>query len=75
VVTASARDGLDGAAPPRPNGDVAWDDFDTAGYVADNYATLHELDRRIIADLSPYYRALKPGSLRSSLDIGTGPNI
>jgi hypothetical protein len=75
VVTASAADGLDGAAPPRPNGDVAWDDFDTASYVADNYATLHDLDRRIIADLSPYYRALPPGSLRSSLDIGTGPNI
>jgi hypothetical protein len=74
-VTTSAPDGLNGAAPPRPNDDVAWDDFDTAGYVADNYATLHPLDRRIIADLSPYYRALPPGSLRSSLDIGTGPNI
>jgi hypothetical protein len=71
----SAPDGLGGAAPPRPNHDVAWDDFDTAGYVADNYARLHDLDRRIIADLSPYYRSLPPGSLSSSLDIGTGPNI
>ena len=74
-MTVSAADGLDGAAPPRPNGDVAWDDFDTAGYVADNYATLHDLDVRIITDLSPYYRSLPPGSLRSSLDIGTGPNL
>ena len=32
-MTASAPGGLDGAAPSRPNGDVAWDDFDTAGYV------------------------------------------
>ena len=74
-MTATAADGRDGAPPPRPNGDVPWDDFDTAGYVADNYATLHDLDRRIITDLSPYYRALPPGSLRSSLDIGTGPNL
>jgi hypothetical protein len=74
-VTAPAPDGPHGATPSRPNGDVAWDDFDTAGYVADNYATLHDLDRRIITDLSPYYGSLPPGSLRSSLDIGTGPNI
>ena len=74
-MTTAAPDGLGRAAPPRPNADVAWDDFDTAGYVLDNYATLHDLDRRIIADLSPYYRSLLPGSLNSSLDIGTGPNI
>lgn len=57
------------------NGDVAWDGFDTGGYVADNYATLHDFDRQIITTLSPYYRALRPGSLASSLDIGTGPNV
>jgi hypothetical protein len=74
-VTAPAHGGQDDGAPHRPNGDVAWDDFDTAGYVADNYATLHDLDRRIITDLSPYYRSLPPRSLRSSLDIGTGPNV
>ena len=64
-----------GATSPSANGDVAWDDFDTASYLADNYATLHDFDRRIIATLSPYYRALGPGSLASSLDVGTGPNL
>lgn len=57
------------------NSDVVWDRFDTAGYLADNYAVLHDFDRRIITALSPYYRALAAGSLASSLDIGTGPNL
>lgn len=59
----------------RYNHDVAWDDFDTSEYVADNYATLHDFDRRIVTELSPYYRALPPGSLATSLDVGTGPNL
>jgi hypothetical protein len=62
-------------ALPLLNRDVAWNHFDTAGYVADNYATLHDFDRRIITTLSPYYRSLEPGSLGRSLDVGTGPNL
>ncbi len=57
------------------NGDVAWNDFDTEGYVTDNYATLHDFDRHIITALSPYYRSLAPRSLARSLDVGTGPNL
>ena len=57
------------------NRDVAWDRFDTGGYVADNYATVHPLDRDIIAALSPHYAAIPAGSLASSLDVGTGPNL
>ena len=57
------------------NGDVAWNDFDTEGYVTDNYATLHDFDRHIITALSPYYRSLAPRSLACSLDVGTGPNL
>jgi hypothetical protein len=57
------------------NGDMAWNDFDTEGYVADNYATLHDFDRHIITALSPYYRSLAPRSLACSLDVGTGPNL
>ena len=59
----------------KRNRDVAWDGFDTGGYVADNYARIHEFDRRIITSLSSYYRRLRPGSLSSALDIGTGPNL
>jgi hypothetical protein len=61
--------------PVRRNSDVRWDDFDTGGYVADNYASLHELDRQIIAELSPYYAALPSGGLAATLDVGTGPNL
>lgn len=57
------------------NRDVAWERFDTGGYVADNYATVHPLDRDIIAALSPHYAAIPAGSLASSLDVGTGPNL
>lgn len=57
------------------NRDVAWNGFDTDGYLADNYAHLHDFDRRIIIALSPYYRALPTAGLASSLDVGTGPNL
>ena len=57
------------------NREVAWHAFDTAGYVADNYRWMHDFDRRILRALSPYYAALPPGSLASSLDVGTGPNL
>jgi hypothetical protein len=57
------------------NSDVAWNDFDTESYVADNYATLHDFDRHIITALSPYYRSLAPRSVARSLDVGTGPNL
>ncbi len=57
------------------NADVAWDGFDTRGYVADNYASLHEVDRRIITTLAPFYRSLPPASVRTALDVGTGPNL
>ncbi len=59
----------------RHNRDVAWDSFDTGSYVADNYATLHDFDRRIISELSDYYRALPCGGLERSVDVGTGPNL
>lgn len=72
----TSRPGRSGAvAPLLFNRDVAWNRFDTAGYLADNYATLHDFDRRIITALSPYYRSLGAGSLASSLDVGTGPNL
>jgi hypothetical protein len=64
-----------GSGPPRRNCDVRWDDFDTGGYLADNYATLHELDRQIINVLSPYYAGLPPDGLAATLDVGTGPNL
>lgn len=67
------------SADPSPgpvrNADVRWDEFDTPGYVADNYESLHDLDRQIITELSPYYAALPPGGLATTLDVGTGPNI
>jgi hypothetical protein len=67
---------LAGDTPPLLfNRDVAWNRFDTAGYLAANYGTLHDFDRRIITALSRYYRALAPGSLGRSLDVGTGPNL
>ena len=63
-------------APQRScNADVAWDGFDTRSYVADNYASLHEVDRRIITTLAPFYRSLPSGSVRTALDVGTGPNL
>lgn len=62
-------------APGRRNRDVAWHRFATEEYLADNYTRLHDLDRRIITALSPYYAALSPRTLASSLDIGTGPNL
>jgi hypothetical protein len=61
--------------PVRRNADVLWDDFDTGGYVAANYATLHELDRQIITELAPYYAALPAAGLATTLDVGTGPNL
>lgn len=57
------------------NRDVAWERFDTGGYVADNYASVHPLDREVIAALSPHYAAIPAGSLAASLDVGTGPNL
>lgn len=60
---------------PLRNGDVAWDGFDTGGYLADNYTSVHVVDRAIIAELSPYYAAIAPGSVGRSLDVGTGPNL
>lgn len=65
-----------GAAAARVfNRDVDWHTFATDNYLADNYTSLHRLDREIIRALSPYYRALAPGSLASALDVGTGPNL
>ena len=65
--------------PDRPpflhNGDISWDRFDTDGYLADNYATMHAFDEGIIRALAPYYRSLAPRSLTRSLDVGTGPNL
>ena len=60
---------------PVRNADVRWDDFDTSGYVADNYESLHDLDRQIITELSPHYAALPPAALATALDVGTGPNL
>ena len=57
------------------NGELPWDRFDTRAYLADNYAELHDLDRRIIETLSPYYRALPEAGLARTLDVGTGPNL
>lgn len=62
-------------SPLLHNSDVSWDGFDTEGYLADNYATLHDFDRSIICALSPYYRSLAGGSVARSLDVGTGPNL
>jgi hypothetical protein len=63
------------AAPPRRNGDVAWDGFDVDGYLEDNYTCLHDMDRRILTELSPYYAGIPAGSVGRSLDLGTGPNL
>ena len=60
---------------PIRNGDVDWDSFDTATYIADNYAELHSADREIISRLSGFYRELPPGSVQRSLELGAGPNL
>lgn len=65
---------IDRHAPLR-NADVSWDGFDVEGYLEDNYSSLHDVDRTILRELSPYYAGIPAGSVERSLDVGTGPNL
>lgn len=50
-----------------------WEKFDPVSYVKDNYAKIHDEDRKIIKILVQFYERLP--HLNKSLEIGGGPNL
>jgi len=56
------------------NADHPWDDFDSAAYLAKNYATLRPDDRAIIEAVRDFFTAtLREG--HEGIDVGTGTNL
>lgn len=53
---------------------ACWEAFNPYGYVADNYLTIHDEDRQILASILPLIQRELPDPCRV-LDIGTGPNL
>jgi len=50
-----------------------WEKFDPAVYVKDNYAEIHDEDRKIIEILVRFYERLP--QLNHNIEIGGGPNL
>ncbi len=61
------------------NGDVDWDQFDSAAYFDHNYGTLRPDDRQIIAIVADYFHQVKqqwPEVWRpQAIDVGAGANL
>jgi hypothetical protein len=57
------------------NADVDWGRWPVEAYLAEVYRELHPSDAAVIAHHSAFYRALAPGSVERSLELGAGPNL
>jgi len=54
--------------------DYPWDDFDSAAYFAENYATLRPDDRAIVEAVRDFFAA-NLGEGHEGIDVGTGTNL
>jgi hypothetical protein len=60
--------------PARGNGDVDWDEFDSAAYFSNNYGKLREDDRQIIKIVADYFgNEARFGA--HAIDVGAGANL
>lgn len=57
------------------NADVDWDQWPVDAYLAEIYRELHPSDDSVIQHHSAFYRSLAPGSARTSVELGGGPNL
>lgn len=71
----SAGEPSGGVGEPRRNADADWDAWPVEQYLTENYRTLHPSDAAVIAAHSRLYRRIEPGSLRTTVEFGAGPNL
>ncbi|MFI5935177.1 SCO2525 family SAM-dependent methyltransferase [Actinoplanes sp. NPDC051494] len=59
------------------NGDVDWDEFDSAAYFDHNYGHLRPDDEQIIEIVADYFQSRKPrdGWRDRAIDVGAGANL
>ena len=57
------------------NNDVQWDQWPVDEYLDEVYRVVHPSDDAIIVHHSQFFRALEPGSVARSVEVGAGPNL
>jgi hypothetical protein len=62
------------AVAHRSNGDVDWDEFDSAAYFSNNYGQLREDDRQIIGIVADFFHREARFGARA-IDVGAGANL
>lgn len=57
------------------NADVDWDRWPVEDYLGEVYRELHPSDESVIAHHAAFYRRIRAGGVRTSVEVGAGPNL